>query len=100
MCAFFLGGTCVVGVGASAGFGVGAGGRGLGLGEGAGGGGGAEEVEGEAEALVADACSFANRFMRIWGKRQSANIGYGHDGTRRVRGQHRRWDQSRTGLSS
>ncbi len=70
MWAFFLGGMCAGGMatGAAAGFGVGAGGGGLGLGEGAGGGGGGEEAEGEGEALVDDACSFANRFMRIWGR--------------------------------
>jgi hypothetical protein len=89
-----------VGVGASAGFGVGAGGGGLGLREGAEGGGGGEEVDGEGEALVDVACSFANRFKRIWGN-DSANIDYGHEWwTRCVRGQHRWWDQSRTGSSS
>ena len=56
-------------IGAAACFGDGAGKGGLGLGEGAGGGGGSgeEEVEGALEALVADACNFASRFMRIWG---------------------------------
>jgi hypothetical protein len=70
MWAFFLGGTCAGGVGVNgvlAGFGVGAGVGGLGLGEAAGGGGAGEEVEGEDEALADDACSLANRFMRIWG---------------------------------
>ena len=75
MWAFFLGRTCAGGVGVNgvlAGFGVGAGVGGLGLGEADGGGGAGEEVEGEDEALADDACSFANRFMRIWGnERQS-----------------------------
>ena len=77
MWTFFLGGTCAGGVGANgalAGFGVGAGAGGLGLGEDAGGGVAGEEVEGEGEALADDACSFANRFMRICGgNRQSAH---------------------------
>ena len=103
MWTFFLGGTCAGGVGANgvlAGFGVGTGGGGLGLGEAAGGGGAGEEVEGEGEgeALADDACSLANRFMRIWGKVSSTER---HERwMRRVRGQHRWWDQSRTGLSS
>ncbi len=63
-------------MGAATGFGVGAGG-GLDLGGDAGGGGGGEEVEGEGEVLVDDArCSFANRFMRIWGDISQL---YGHE---------------------
>lgn len=53
--------------GALAGFGVGADAGGLGLGEEAGGDVAGEDVEGEGEALADDACSFANRFMRICG---------------------------------
>jgi len=67
MWAFFLGGTCVGGAGAAACFCAGAGAGDLGLGGGAGGGGGEEEIEGALEVLAEDACSFASRFMRIWG---------------------------------
>jgi len=58
---------CAGGGGAGASFRIGPGGWDFGLGEGAGGGGGDEEVEGALEGVAEDACSFASRFIRIWG---------------------------------
>lgn len=56
-----------MGGGAGASFRTGPGGVGFGLGEVAGGGGGDEEIEGALEGVAEDACSFASRFIRIWG---------------------------------
>jgi hypothetical protein len=58
---------CAGGGGAGASFRTGPGGGGFGLGEGAGGGRGDDEVEGGLEGVAEDACSFASRFIRIWG---------------------------------
>jgi hypothetical protein len=65
--------------GAGATFGAGARGGGFGLGEGAGGGGEDEEAEGAVGELAEDTCSFASRFIRIWGTPVSEVMRGGRD---------------------